>query len=675
MFSVLKKAVALQFDVMKGHQLYRVQVDKDQLWDVYLSSFPAGSNPLYKQRTEHDCQCCKSFIRAVGGIVAIIDGQLVSLWDVRVGNPYQPVVDALSALVKSSPIDNIFLHTERTAGTDGNLQQLESKEVLAWEHFFITLPTTCVVRGDAIGPQLSDFRSTKDVLLRGLKEITLESIDTILELISQNSLYRGEEHTFELTSFRKLKVEFAKVRSVEAQDLFAWLHAKAVPAAVSRIRGNVIGSLLTDLSEGREMDAAVASYESKVAPTNYKRPTALITKGMIEKARTTIEELGFTSALDRRYATIEDITINNILFADRKAKKAMNVFDGLASAVPEKVPNLDKIETVSIEDFLANVLPKAESLEVMFENRHAGNLLSLIAPVDPTAKTMFKWPNNFSWSYAGELADSIKERVKRAGGAVDGDLRCSLSWFNYDDLDLHLIEPGASRTTINGEEICFSNRRSRAGGELDVDMNVGSGGSRSAVENITYPDRRTMREGLYRLFVYNYNKRETVDVGFEVEIEFDGVVRTFAHPKAVPANTAAVVAEFNYTHKGGLEIVKSLPSSQAAKNLWGIPTQTFHKVSVLMLSPNYWDEKTVGNKHYFFMLDGCLNDGKARGFFNEFLTDSLNVHRKVFEVVGSKMKTEESDRQLSGIGFSSTQRNYILCRVKGSFTRTLKITF
>ena len=123
------------------------------------------------------------------------------------------------------------------------------------------------------------------------------------------------------------------------------------------------------------MDAAVASYQSKVAPTNYKRPTALITKGMIEKARTTIEELGFTSA-DRRYATIEDITINNILFADRKAKKAMNVFDGLASAVPEKVPNLDKIETVSIEDFLANVLPKAEWLEVMFENRHAGNLLS-----------------------------------------------------------------------------------------------------------------------------------------------------------------------------------------------------------------------------------------------------------------------------------------------------------
>jgi len=94
-----------------------------------------------------------------------------------------------------------------------------------------------------------------------------------------------------------------------------------------------------------------------------------------------------------------------------------------------------------------------------------------------------------------------------------------------------------------------------------------------------------------------------------------------------------------------------------------------------MLSPNYWDDRTVGNKHFFFMLDGCSNEDKARGFFNEFLTDELTPHRKVFEMVGSKMKTEESENQLSGIGFSSTQRNYILCRVKGAFSRTVKITF
>ena len=94
-----------------------------------------------------------------------------------------------------------------------------------------------------------------------------------------------------------------------------------------------------------------------------------------------------------------------------------------------------------------------------------------------------------------------------------------------------------------------------------------------------------------------------------------------------------------------------------------------------MLSPNCWDLQKNGNLHYFFMLDRCLNDGKARGFFNEFLTQALDEHRKVFEMVGTKMKTEESTNQLSGLGFSSTQRNSLLCRVKGSFNRVVKINF
>ena len=94
---------------------------------------------------------------------------------------------------------------------------------------------------------------------------------------------------------------------------------------------------------------------------------------------------------------------------------------------------------------------------------------------------------------------------------------------------------------------------------------------------------------------------------------------------------------------------------------------------MVMLSPNYWDEKEIGNKHYFFMLDGCVNDGQARGFFNEFLRGDLDKHRKVIEIVGSKMKTEESVNQLSGLGFSETKHNEILVRVKGNFTRTLKV--
>lgn len=485
------------------------------------------------------------------------------------------------------------------------------------------------------------------------------------DLIDQNSLYRGEEHLASVKKFLQLKNKFDKAKD---KDLFCWEMLSKTSPAVARIKNTVIGTLLVDLSEGRELDAAVSSFEQKVAPTNYKRPTALITTAMIESAKKKIEELGLTTSLDRRFATLEDISVNNVLFADRSAKKRMNdVFDEMVSQVGVSTKTLDKIEEISIDDFITKVVPKAESIEVLFENRHSNNLVSLLAPSDLTAKHLFKWQNNFSWSYQGEVADSIKERVKQAGGKVDGDLRCSLSWFNYDDLDLHMFEP-------KGEHIFFGSKLSRkTGGHLDVDMNAGCGHTRTPVENICYPSRTKMLEGEYELSVNQYSKRETSNVGFEVEIEFDGQILSFSYPKAVEGSVR--VATINYSHKDGFSIVKSMPSTQSVKTVWNIPTQTYHKVSVMLLSPNYWNDMPVGNKHYFFMLESCINDGKARGFYNEFLKEELTPHRKVFEIVGTKIKIQDNEHQLSGLGFSSTQRSSVVCRVKGSFSRTLKVIF
>ncbi len=117
-FTDFKTAVAKQFEKMSKLDLFRTSITKDVLWTTYLSSFPAGSNPIYKTNTEHDCNCCKSFIRAIGDVVAIVDGKLVSLWDLKVNDPnYQAVADAMSAAVKAQPIDDIFLHYERTPAT------------------------------------------------------------------------------------------------------------------------------------------------------------------------------------------------------------------------------------------------------------------------------------------------------------------------------------------------------------------------------------------------------------------------------------------------------------------------------------------------------------------------------------------------------------------------------
>ena len=98
----------------------------------------------------------------------------------------------------------------------------------------------------------------------------------------------------------------------------------------------------------------------------------------------------------------------------------------------------------------------------------------------------------------------------------------------------------------------------------------------------------------------------------------------------------------------------------------------FQEVSCIMWSPNYW-EGEVGNKHLFFMIEECKNPDPVRGFFNEYLrTDLAQNYKRVFEAIGSKAKVEYSDDQLSGLGFSTTQRNEVIVKVNN---KPYKIVF
>ena len=183
-----------------------------------------------------------------------------------------------------------------------------------------------------------------------------------------------------------------------------------------------------------------------------------------------------------------------------------------------------------------------------------------------------------------------------------------------------------------------------------------------------------MQFGNYKLQVHNYQKRETIDEGFDIEIEFNGVTQLISYTKSVKNRELIDVATIEFS-KDGFKIIKSLPTATQSKEIWGVNTEKFHTVRMIMNSPNHWDGNQTGNKHYFFIIENCINPGKTRGFFNEFLKEELNEHRKVLEVLGNTMKTPESENQLSGVGFSSTQRNNILCRCKGNFERVIKLTF
>lgn len=682
-FIEFKKTLQKNFAEMTKDvtHLFEVNVDKDELWNTYLNSFPAGTNELYRERTWHDCSCCRHFIKNIGNAVVIKDGQVHTIWDLVLNDTtYQPVCDALAAFVKAHSITDIWISKEKKVGTDFNYEDMNGK-MHKWDHFYLELPDKFVDRsGRSIGDIKGGFRDTRNVFKRSLDEITMDALDTILELINSNTLYKGEEWKTVLSEFRRYKKEYDKLTSGEEKELYAWEKSVVAGISIGRIRNHSIGTLLVNVSEDMDLDLAVKKYEQIVAGPNYKRPKEIYTKKMLADMQKLISDLGYMDSLQRRFANLDDITVNNVLFANKDIAKRIgrsdDIFGEMEKEVAVNPKKFSKVEEISALDFVEKVLPTAKEIEAFVENKHDRNFVSMIAPCNPDAKTMFKWNNGLSWAYTGNITDSdMKQNVKAAGGNVDGILRFSIQW-NEDgrdncDLDAHCFEP-------DGNEIYFSNCRkpdqSRLSGQLDVDIIHPDG--KVAVENITWVDKYRMKPGVYRFFVHQYSG--SVRKGFRAEIEFDGELYSFDYSNSLRNGEEVQVAEVILDKNGCFSIKEKLSGNSkiSSREVWNIKTNQFVPVSVISYSPNYFDEQEgIGHRHLFFMLNGCINPEEPNGFYNEFIKNELLEHKRAFAALGSKCHVEDTDDQLSGIGFSMTKRAELIVKVKGATERIMKIKF
>jgi hypothetical protein len=332
---------------------------------------------------------------------------------------------------------------------------------------------------------------------------------------------------------------------------------------------------------------------------------------------------------------------------------------------------MSQVTKIPVADFLSNVLPRASKVEVMVTPEHANKLVSLIAPADTSSPSLLKWDNGISWSYNGNVADSMRDRVQMAGGSISGVLRFSIMW-NEDgkdilDFDAHAKEP-------NGTEIYFSSYigyPSGMSGMLDVDM---IRNPKKSVENIVWSDLRKMKDGVYKFWIHNYDGGH--NKGFKAEIEFGGETYAYEWNQHVAGRgTNVKVAEV--TLKGGqFSIVHKIPeSSVSSKEIYGIETNQFHKVNLICTSPNHWGNNAVGNKHFMFMLDGCKTPDPIRGFHSENLVPELYELRRVLEPFGSFLMIPPADKQLSGLGFNATVRDEVILKLQGTHKRMVKVKF
>ena len=616
----------------------------------YLAAFPEGTDPVYVTNSYHNCTCCKHFVANLGSVLVINDDlTLDSIWNVPdLPYPYDVVASAMHEQVTKAGILAPYYSPMASYGAQTTQQLLQDGTVKTWHHFYGDVPQQHI-RPDLeeSGKQIMSAKT----LRRALEELTTSAVVTVIDLIEDNAIYRGAEYAKVVKEFQTLHSDYRTLASTK-NELAYNLIWKNCTSPVASIRNTAIGSLLVDLSDGRDLESAVAAYELKVAPENYKRTTALITPAMVKLAVAKIAELGIEPQLHRRLANKQDLKVNNLLWVNRQTA---NLQSGLEQTLMKlaKAPTSKtkpKGDEISMADFVSSVLPQASKVQVLFAPEHVQNLVTLTCAKDRSEpSTLFKWNNDFAWAYRGGLADSsIKQLVKAAGGATDAALRISLAWHNADDLDLYVRNP-------RGETVFHASRRN-GGGTLDVDAHRLGYRRKSAdevltpVENVVY---QNLMDGTYLVTVLNYKRMETRDQGFTVEVEVGGKVMHFTSEKN--ANMADML---NITIKGG-ELVRvtaaaGVEESTLNQEAWNLKTGTFVDVTSVMRSPNFWDGE-VGNEHLFFTLEGCKVSERVHGLFNEFLRPELAEHRKVFEHLGDTYKCEPVDDQLSGLGFSMTK--------------------
>lgn len=601
-----------------------------ELWKEYLAAFPEGTDPLFITNTKHNCNCCNSFIRNLGNIIVFDnDGNKQTIWDIEgLEYPYDVIASRMHELVLNTPIRGVLTLGEDQYGTQTNLGEKEGiDKVFSFNHFF----------GDT--PELSshEINTSAKSLKRAFEEFKEDDVELVLDLCESNEIYLGETFTHLVSDFLQSLKEY---NNTDNKVDFIWMNAHK---AISRFRNTVIGTLIQDIAGGDDLEVAVKKYEAKTAPTNYKRSSAVVSVGMAKKMAEQLDKAGLRTAIERRHATLEDVSVNDILWVDSSVKNIMkdsvdDMLDSLVST-PKKTK---QTKDISIKEFIENVLPKLTSLEVLAKNSLSNKLMTLTAPTHEDTGKLFKWDNDFAWSYNGNVTDSIREKVKSKGGNVDAKLRFSIEWFNRDDLDIHVRTP-------SGKIIYYGNRQ----GILDIDANGGDGIMEDPVENMAFTNPE---KGIYTIEIHNYQKRDTLNNGFNFEYQCGDISKQFSYTKDVKNRERIQVLKCQYEN-GTLTVIESskdLTEDNTSKQIWNIETEKFAKVNTVMLSPNFWNEQSLGNKHWFFLLEDCENPDSVQGFYNEYLNDSLKEHRKALELLGNRTRIPYNSNQLSGLGFSSS---------------------
>jgi hypothetical protein len=618
--SILKQ-VRSQFNTV-NEVMFTTNVEG--LYELYLANLPGDVQV-------HTCNACRRFIEQYGGLVTIDQqGQIKSALWYGTSDFYGPAVEAMRKAVERSKVTGVFYPSKSELGT---------AKTGDWLHFAVA--TRAVPDANQkMAQKLEEFK----MMQRNLTKYKLEEVEQAFQILNSETLYRSRSVIGPIEWFMNLH-ENLKTSPNRANLL--WKAVATAPSGWTHQQTLVTGTLLDDLADGKPFNQIKASFEAKMRPDQYQRAQAAPNVGVIQQAEKLFAEMGLAPALNRRYARLSELPV--------KLWTPSTVATG--SLFGHLLPKAETIETPPVvmtwEKFQKKVLPYAESISASADE---SRFMALVTADDPKAPNLFQWDNPFSWYYAGGADAEMKRRLTREGGQFENvQVRVSLMWDNWNDLDLHVISP-------TGHHIYYGDRTDRrSGGYLDVDMNAGGPVSNEPVENVRW---RNAPDGLYKVYVnlYTTHRNGPINTPFTVEIAINGTVQTFTGETYCGNSDnrfGNMVKVATFTYPQGDRVI---PTNTYLSGRWNI--RDFAPVTAIVPSPNTWNGSDR-NLHHFLLLEGCKDlTHVGRGFFTEMLKSEYRPIRSVLEAhMAQAQITGEADA--CGIGINPDGTGNLTLKVKG----------
>jgi hypothetical protein len=366
----------------------------DNLYDIFLS------NLSEEARQHYNCRACRHFVNRYGGLVTIDDEGYIHpvMWRGFIPEFFHDSFTEVREAILASKVDGVFLTSDKRLGV---------AKTGEWEHMYVDIPKNRIHKNliqnewQAMAQKKQDFQ----MLLNAALKYDLKTIETAVNLLQANTLYRSEKVLGIAEWFLDVETNVEKLKGKQRTN-YIWKKSATAPAGFCHVSSSMIGTLLDDIEEGMSIEAVKARFANKMNPTQYQCPQVAPAAQNVARAEEIVAKLGIANSLKRRFARLDEL---NLLWQPREEKPKTTVGTGVFSGLKTKEETRTKKRpdmvanggTMTWDKFQRTVLPNAVKIE-LYVPHGALSYAALVTAEDPSAPPIIQWDteenrNPVSW--------------------------------------------------------------------------------------------------------------------------------------------------------------------------------------------------------------------------------------------------------------------------------------